>query len=37
MNHPISHIVIKTSPSINPLFNLLWEMGMAEDDDLKPF
>jgi hypothetical protein len=37
VNHPISHIVIKTSPSINPFFNLLRKMGVAEEDDLKPF
>jgi hypothetical protein len=37
MNHPISHIVIKTSPPINSFFNLLWKMGVAEDDDFKPF
>jgi hypothetical protein len=37
MNHPISHVVIKTSSSINPFFNLLWKMGVAENNDLKPF
>jgi len=37
VNHPIPHIVIKTSPPINPLLNLLWKMGVAEDDNLKPF
>jgi hypothetical protein len=37
MNHPISHVVIKTSSSINPFFDLLWKMGVAENDDLEPF
>jgi hypothetical protein len=36
VNHPVPHIVIKTSPPINPLLNLLREMGVAEDDDPKP-
>src|SRR4030042_439375 len=37
VNHPIPHIVIKTSPSLNPLLNFLWNMGVAENDDLKAF
>ena len=36
-NHPVPNIVIKTSSPINPLLNLFREMGVAEDDDLKPF
>jgi hypothetical protein len=36
VNYPIPHIVIKASPPINPLLDLLWKMGVAEDDDLKP-
>jgi hypothetical protein len=37
VNHPISHVVIKASPSINPFFNLLRKMGVAEEDNLIPF
>jgi len=36
VNHPIPNIVIETSSPINPLLNLFREMGVAEDDDLKP-
>jgi hypothetical protein len=37
VNHPVPYIVIKTSPSINPLLHLLRKMGVAEDDHIKPF
>jgi hypothetical protein len=37
VNHPIPHIIIEASPSVDPLFHLLRKMRMAEDDDLKPF
>jgi len=37
VKHPIPHIVVETSPPINPLLNPLRKMGVAEDDDLKPF
>jgi hypothetical protein len=37
VNHPISYVVIRTSPSINPFLNLLRKMGVAEEDDLIPF
>jgi hypothetical protein len=37
VKHPIPHVVVETSPPINPLLNLLRKMGVAEDDDLKPF
>jgi hypothetical protein len=36
VNHPISHIIIETSPSVDPLFHFLRKMRMSEDDDLKP-
>jgi hypothetical protein len=32
---PIPDIKIKTSPSIDPFLDLLREMGVAEDDNLK--
>ena len=36
VDHPISHIIVETPPSVDPLFHLLREMGVAEDDHLKP-
>jgi hypothetical protein len=37
MKQPISHIEIEASSSINPLLDLLGKMGMAENNNLKPF
>jgi hypothetical protein len=37
VNRPIACVVIKTSPSVDPLFDFLRDMRVAEDDDLKPF
>jgi hypothetical protein len=37
MGLPVTDIEIKVSLSINPFFHLLWKMGVAEDDDVKPF
>ena len=37
MDHPIPDIVVKTSSPINPLLSFFRKMGMAEDDNLKPF
>jgi hypothetical protein len=37
VDHPIPDIVVKTSSPFNPLFSLFRKMGVAKDDNLKPF
>jgi hypothetical protein len=37
VDEPIPHVEVKASLPLDPLFDLLWEMGVAEDDNLKPF
>ncbi len=35
MDHPVPDIEVEAPPSVHPLYNLLREMGMAKDHDLK--
>jgi hypothetical protein len=37
MNRPIAHVVIKTSPPVDPLLNRLRKMGVAQNDNLESF